>query len=180
MPKICKKCKSEFPYNIKIDGKNRNLGSRKYCLTCSPFNKHNTSKLEVNKLFKICTNCKAEKSLSDFYMKTNGYPYTYCKKCMNSKRVQYFKDMKTKSVKYMGGKCSICGYNKCQDALEFHHKNPDKKDFSISSHRGTNFDKIKKELDKCIMLCSNCHREVHAGLHTQPEPSSQLLCEDQG
>lgn len=58
--------------------------------------------------------------------------------------------------------CSICGYNKCAEALEFHHNGD--KDFgiarSISTHR--KFEGIKKEMDKCIILCSNCYRELHA------------------
>lgn len=168
MPKVCKKCNKDFPYNVRIEGKVRNLGSRKYCLDCSPFGKHNTSKLDVDKKFKKCTACTETKPLDDFYMKTDGYAYTYCKICMNSKRVKYFKDIKIKAALYMGGSCYLCNYSKCYEALEFHHKNTDEKDFSISSHRGTNFEKLKQELDKCVMLCANCHREVHAGLHTLP------------
>jgi hypothetical protein len=66
------------------------------------------------------------------------------------------------SVEYKGGKCSSCGYNKCIAALEFHHLDPSKKDFSISSSGNTrSWNKVKEELDKCVLLCSNCHREVH-------------------
>lgn len=166
MPKICKRCNGEFPYNIKIDGKIRNLGTRKYCLDCSPFGRHNTSKLEVKKEDKQCSKCKETKKLSDFYVKTDGYPYCYCKTCMNSKRVEYMRKNKSDAIAYKGGRCEACGYNKHQDALEFHHKDPLKKDFSISRHRGASIDSIKSELDKCVLLCANCHRETHAGLHT--------------
>lgn len=65
---------------------------------------------------------------------------------------------------YKGGKCAICGYNRCLLALEFHHLDPLEKDFSISS-RMTSWKAIVKELDKCVLLCANCHREVHDGLH---------------
>jgi len=76
---------------------------------------------------------------------------------------KYRRDIKQKLVDYKGGKCQICGYCKCIDALDFHHINPEEKDFSISG--GTkSFEHVKSELDKCILVCSNCHREIHAGL----------------
>lgn len=68
-------------------------------------------------------------------------------------------------IEYKGGSCEICGYNKYNGALEFHHLDPNEKDFSISSKGYTrSWEKVKTELDKCVMLCANCHREVHAGL----------------
>lgn len=70
--------------------------------------------------------------------------------------------VKKLSIEYKGGKCQICGYNKCVDALEFHHLNPEEKEFGISSKGYTrSWEKVQQELDKCILLCSNCHREVH-------------------
>lgn len=69
------------------------------------------------------------------------------------------------AVQYKGGQCCICGYNKYVGALEFHHLDPNQKDFGIGSKGYTrSFDIVKKELDKCICVCSNCHREIHAGL----------------
>lgn len=56
----------------------------------------------------------------------------------------------------------LCGYSKCIAALDFHHTDPSKKDFGISSGGYTrSFEKIKDELDKCILVCANCHRELH-------------------
>lgn len=84
---------------------------------------------------------------------------------VNRKRdtLSYRKQVKNQMVYYKGGKCEICGYNKCIEALEFHHLNPNEKDFNISG--GTkSFKKLKPEIDKCILVCSNCHREIHAGL----------------
>ena len=78
---------------------------------------------------------------------------------MVSERRRKLKDM---AIKYKGGKCEKCGYNKCNGALDFHHLNPLEKDFSISSTGTTkSFERIKKELDKCILVCANCHREIH-------------------
>ena len=66
-------------------------------------------------------------------------------------------------VDYKGGKCQICGYDKCIQALDFHHIDPNIKSFSISG--GTkSLDKLKQEVDKCILVCANCHREIHAGI----------------
>ncbi len=73
------------------------------------------------------------------------------------------KKLKELAVKYLGGRCIICGYNKCINALEFHHL--EKKSFGLSSRGITrSWQKIKKELNKCALLCANCHREIHAGI----------------
>jgi len=69
--------------------------------------------------------------------------------------------VKQKLVEYKGGKCEICGYNKCINCLSFHHLDPKEKDFQIS---GTtlSFERQKNEVDKCQLLCHNCHGEIHA------------------
>lgn len=76
-----------------------------------------------------------------------------------------YKKLKAKmmAVEYKGGKCEKCGYNKSLAALDFHHIDPCKKDFNIGSSiaLGLSWETVKKELDKCILLCSNCHREEH-------------------
>ena len=59
--------------------------------------------------------------------------------------------------------CSICGYNKCINALEFHHVNSDSKDVNIS--KAKTLRKVYKEAAKCIVVCANCHREIEAGMH---------------
>ena len=65
-------------------------------------------------------------------------------------------------ITHKGGKCVKCGYNKCIAALEFHHCNPAEKDFTIANVKSYSFNEtIIKELDKCILVCSNCHREIH-------------------
>jgi len=73
-------------------------------------------------------------------------------------------ELREQALSYKGGKCEICGYCRSSRALDFHHVNPREKDFTLSS-RMTSWVKIKKELDKCILLCANCHREVHDGYH---------------
>ncbi len=80
------------------------------------------------------------------------------------------KFIRQKSVELKGGKCEICGYNKCNQALEFHHLDSNSKDFGISAKGYTrSWKKVKDELDKCIMLCANCHRELHEGITQLPQ-----------
>lgn len=75
------------------------------------------------------------------------------------------KKIRQMAVEYKGGRCSVCGYNKCLEAPEFHHLDPTKKDFGISNNGYTrSWKKVKEELDQCVLLCANCHREVHAKL----------------
>ena len=90
-----------------------------------------------------------------------------------SDRRQYFiravhkrrKKIRMMAVAYKGGKCARCGYNRCIEALEFHHTDPTKKDFGVSSKGYTrSWKRVQEELDKCVMLCANCHRETHAEL----------------
>jgi len=69
-----------------------------------------------------------------------------------------------------GNKCAKCGYNKCARALSFHHKDPKKKDFSLSAYGLTrSWKKIQAEIKKCVLLCANCHMEVHDGITQLPK-----------
>lgn len=81
------------------------------------------------------------------------------------------KRTKERLVKAFGSSCGICGYNKCVKALDFHHLDPDQKDFSFGKVRANikSWDKIVVEARKCVMLCANCHREVHADIIDIPE-----------
>ena len=92
----------------------------------------------------------------------------YIKKAVDKRR----KKLREMAIQYKGGKCIFCGYDKCIDALEFHHLDPKKKDFGISKDGLTrSWEKTKKEIDKCILICTNCHRELHAGIL---QPSSVM------
>ena len=70
---------------------------------------------------------------------------------------------KLELILYKGGKCEVCGYNHNIAALEFHHINPDTKEFQLDMRHlsNTSLDKLKVESDKCKLLCANCHRELH-------------------
>ncbi|AFH21427.1 HNH endonuclease [Cronobacter phage CR3] len=110
---------------------------------------------------KIMKSCSIHGETEHFVYKTR----TRCSKCNTEAVARFRRNIKEKAIDYKGGECNVCGYNKCHAALEFHHLDPNEKDFAIGGSGLTRpFKDIKKELDKCVMLCSNCHREVHAGL----------------
>ena len=81
------------------------------------------------------------------------------------------RNTKKKIIHALGGKCALCGYSKCDGALEFHHIDPSIKDFHWGTINGNirGWKTIAAEMEKCICVCSNCHREVHAGLLTIPD-----------
>ena len=74
------------------------------------------------------------------------------------------RSMKIQAIKLLGGKCSICGYDRCVDALEFHHENPEEKQFKIGSGNTISWKEYKIEVLKCKLVCSNCHKEIHSKL----------------
>lgn len=177
---ICNKCQSKFPNRITIDGTERNLQNRKYCLSCSPFGTHNTAKLDqkvscaADKRF--CPRCKEVHPMENFYNRRGKlYSSVYCKNCTLMQTLDRQREFKEACVQYKGGECEECGYKKCVAALEFHHKDPTKKDFNISKARLHKMNEATtQELDKCILVCANCHREIHhkyARRDSNPRPT---------
>ncbi len=108
---------------------------------------------------KICPKCQLNKSEDAFYKSTKSS--SYCKSCIVITNKQRQRDTKKLAVDYKGGKCIKCGYNKCMAALEFHHIDSNTKDKDYFNSRGGLTEDLKKELDKCILICANCHREEH-------------------
>lgn len=104
----------------------------------------------------VCERCGKEY----VYVRSNGSSGKHCASCQTTLRRQA---MKAKAVEYKGGKCCKCGYDKTIIALEFHHLDPSEKELSISCNKNPSWDKLKLELDKCILVCANCHREIHFG-----------------
>lgn len=79
----------------------------------------------------------------------------------NSKQVVSSRQRRKEDLVYiMGGKCQICGYDKCISALEFHHCEPALKEYQLSNGNCHSLESDLQEARKCILLCSNCHREV--------------------
>ena len=110
----------------------------------------------------IVKECKKHGN-TEFVLRNDGR--YRCKKCCVDAVQKRRDEVKRMAVEYKGGKCEICGYDKYQGALEFHHLNPEEKDFGISAKGYTrSFEKVKEEIEKCILVCSNCHKEIHAGI----------------
>ena len=89
----------------------------------------------------------------------------------SSERVKAWRrETKSAIVNGFGGKCCVCGYDKCHDALDIHHLDPTKKTMSIGGVRANpkKWELIKEEMDNCVLLCANCHREVHAEIVAIP------------
>lgn len=77
-----------------------------------------------------------------------------------------------------GGKCARCGYNTCIKALEFHHIDPSQKDFTISNDRFKLHEAVQ-ESKKCILICSNCHKELHDNLWNIEDLELQIIKEEE-
>lgn len=87
-------------------------------------------------------------------------------------------ELKEKAIAFLGGRCTICGYDKCPSAFDFHHLDPREKDFVVSAK--SSWAAIEPELKKCVLLCANCHREVHAGWHPRFLASDEDHHDDYG
>lgn len=88
---------------------------------------------------------------------TAGHTKIKCNSCLvNERRIK----IKEKSLEFKGGKCEICGYSKSKRALSFHHVNG-KKEFSLSGSHCRKWESIVAELNKCMLVCANCHMELH-------------------
>lgn len=101
-----------------------------------------------------CIRCKAP---------LKGRQLKFCSlKCKNTDAVsRHRRRIKLRSLEYKGKQCVNCGYDKFIGALQFHHPNGDKK-FGIAAEGFTRaWASVKAELDKCIVLCANCHAESH-------------------
>jgi predicted HNH restriction endonuclease len=116
-----------------------------------------------------CCKCKVELNESNGYIRTDknkrSNPFqSLCRKCFNEYCCKRWNERKLEAIKLKGGKCEICGYNKYYGALEFHHRDPKSKEFSWKCLVEMKWERVLKELEKCSLLCSNCHREVHGGV----------------
>ena len=136
-------CARSYPTKKNRDKINRKISEsltrheKNFCRVCGKeITRRNNSKL--------CRSCKP-------HYKRYENDYFYLR--------DYRRKIKEKFVLYKGGKCSICGYDKAMRALEFHHEDPSKKENGIFYH--VKWEESRKELDKCILVCSNCHREIH-------------------
>ena len=122
-----------------------------------------------------CKDCGVELTEENTYKRAGrkanfpvGY-YRRCKTCYGKQRHSRVKSNRSSLIQRMGGKCQCCGYDKSEHALDLHHLDPSKKDAGTTKHLRhiTDEKRIESELSKCVLLCANCHRETHAGLHPE-------------
>lgn len=149
MKRKCRKCGEKIPAKIKIENCWKSLQNRKFCLVCSPYKSHNTSAYDPIER-------KRKKNV----------PYKkYSESAKKTITLSLYKRALTRKHKYikeLGGKCKKCGYNKSWRALSFHHLDSKIKDFGLSLNMfwSQSAETIKKEVDKCELLCLNCHAEL--------------------
>lgn len=106
---------------------------------------------------KYCTKCGLKKEILEF----SCSKYSWCKPCLNNFSRAKWQDRKKKIIEIMGGKCCICGYNKNYASLDLHHINPKIKKYNSNKLKIISWDKVLDELKKCILVCRNCHGEIH-------------------
>lgn len=121
---------------------------------------------------KICSKCKIIKNLSEFYKKYKGKErlHNCCKNCSNDRVISKMISNKLKMISYKGNCCKNCGLkleNSHYCVFDFHHRDKLVKDKELKSMRSYSWENIIKELDKCDLLCSNCHRLEHARLRIE-------------
>ena len=123
---------------------------------CIQKNLTNIEVLDIHKTSKICLICNKEKPLTEFYSKR-----AVCKECVRKIQQDKYAKRANQLNEYKQTLCCAkCGEKRFY-LLDFHHINPNEKDFTISDATNTKMETLQKELDKCIPLCANCHREFH-------------------
>ena len=98
-------------------------------------------------------------------------PRWRCKRCVGEAVTRRKRRVRATLLAAAGGRCAICGYGRCSQSLHFHHVDPGHKRLELGSHRGAALATFLLEIDKCVLLCANCHAEVEAGLKDAPEMS---------
>lgn len=112
---------------------------------------------------KRCTHCGRDLPLDAFYNRRGKRTHSWCRECVDADALERQRTLKKQCIEYKGGKCMICGGRFHPAVFDFHHMDPTKKDFTFGKLKKHKFSEdIKEELDKCILVCANCHRVIHA------------------
>lgn len=153
----CANCSCLFRNRQVINGVPRNFQHRKRCIKCLPFRiSSGGTPLQTGKVI-TCGLC----SRRYVFDKRKGHQLLICNSCnANRKR----RKRKQWAVAYKGGQCQRCGYYRCYRALHFHHRDPASKEFVVGLMMSMSLNQLKVEIDKCDLLCANCHMEIEAGL----------------
>lgn len=141
----CIACHKKFPTVVLVNGKRRNLCNRKRCPECKPFRHGVVTYLKSRIRYDACVLCAKPGKLR------------LCFPCrMKIRRYR----TKAAAIALLGGACRRCGWSGNQAAFEFHHLRD--KSFTLGGVGHKSWEVIKKELKKCELLCSNCHRIEHS------------------
>lgn len=174
--KLCGNCGKPFGLWVTIDGIPRNLASRKFCLECTPFRTHNT-RIEIPDEKKFCLICNIELSgnrvkFCSKKCKATGHNKSYHKENAQAQKIRGIL-RRQDLLDYAQHKCSICGYNKCDASLMFHHIDPATKCFELDARSCSNrkLALLWIEVKKCILVCANCHGEIHDDIRHAQEIS---------
>jgi hypothetical protein len=180
----CAQCGQPIPVFIIVDGHKRYHRGRKQCFVCWPFkpkkhpwvNQHGGTHRECHSPHHVGPLLLP---ISDFQMANmkKGYKNSYCRTCQTIRIRDSRQRFKDQCIAYKGGKCEACGYDRCRDAMDFHHLGD--KEFQLSRYQRCSLnDLVKQELDKCHLLCANCHREAHALTESFRNGATRRRCID--
>lgn len=140
-------------------------------------------------ILRVCIECELEKECewtSSFTAKGQPEYRVRCKSChakyrndkIKARRIEVTQQrlkakykIKRKCIEYLGGKCVNCAYDKCEKALTFHHIDPKQKVSDVCSLLDRKWELVRAELDKCILLCFNCHMEKEAEIYEHKRTS---------
>lgn len=111
----------------------------------------------------LCKRC-GETDPTKFRNHWFSVSYCKCKQCHAHEQAARYRDNRLRAIEEMGGQCTFCGYKKYHGSLHFHHLDPSQKDPQWKLLKAKPYEDIKEELSKCILVCANCHGELHAGL----------------
>ena len=159
MTRLCRKCRTEIPNWIVVDGVRHNVSHRKFCLTCSPFKQRNTRpELIDSPTGKLC---KCGETRIEMFSPRR---FRICRKCTTAYGSKRGRNQRERIRKEMGGKCKYCGFDKYQVALSLHHTDPSKKDPNARGMRSWSWERVLDEIKHCELVCCNCHIAIHVGL----------------
>jgi RNase P subunit RPR2 len=153
---ICIKCDREFPDFITTNGKRKDIRKRKHCPRCVPLRKADRTRIRttLKRGVRCATTCR---TCGKYFVtvSANGV----CPSCIvRGRRIK----SKLKAIDLLGGSCEYCGYARSPWALDFHHVDPATKSFRIANNWANAWREIEAEVKKCVLLCKNCHAELHA------------------
>lgn len=170
LTKTCKDCNKIKPLSEFGQSKRYKSGYTNSCKQCityyrnNPKGSHGESYSEIQSgENQTCEFCGKEYDISNFFRK-RGSRYYLLKRCRSCRSDNSKQKIKLQLIIEKGPFCYLCKYDGTKNpaAMDFHHISPETKDFDIG--RASNLEDARKEAEKCVLLCANCHRGLHAGV----------------